>query len=218
MRGFILPLLDRGRCPANDLVLYRAIYAQEWYIPPDPLRARRAYFRANPPGFPAGRWNDAGYDALYTSHDPRTAWREKMENLPTLVTSDLASTASTILLALIQLPAIPVSAYRTYEGHCRRILLRPDLRQLLQKKQYEFAQAFSRELTDPGPLARLIVPSAPVFNRRAWVRSIRWNSVYFVGELGQLAETNLPSKGDMRLVHAGPPRDTPRSAYPVVLT
>ena len=205
--------LFRGsdHCPAEDRVLYRTVYEHEAHQAPDPLRARRAYFLGQAMGFPAGRWNRRGQDALYTSHEPRTAWREKLEHLPALVESDLAETHQ-VRLALIRFPAITVSSYVTYEGHCRRIVDRPDIRRLLRRGVYSHSQRFSDGLLAQGPLARVIVPSAPAFSRR-FLANLRWNSVYLVGRPGQLDEGDLPSGNVIEVIHAGSPADTPRKSY-----
>ena len=176
----------------------------------EPVLDRRRYFIDQCRGhFPAGRWNDEGQDTIYASQEGETAWEEKAQyfrpdpaDALSLGTSDLASTSSAVVLVLLMFPAPVVSPSATHDGRATNIDRRPDLPELLAPRpEWARAQGFARPLVVRG-VSRLIVPSAPAFNA---ARIIRWNSVFYVGEPGQVAESDLPRRAQMQEVRRGNP-------------
>jgi hypothetical protein len=198
--------------PSSDRILYRAIRASEWNPPLNPLAERRNYFLTRHLTFPAGRWNREGQDALYASHDPRTAWLEKAQYVllgadgsGSLAATDLADTMSRPLLALIRFPVIHVPRNRTYDGHGRRMAKRPDVDGLLLPRNHDFSTAWGERVGLASWYLRLIPPSAPI---RHSTSRIVWNSVFYVGE-GQVDPEALVRVRPIVLEHLGPADATP---------
>lgn len=186
-----MPGVPDGRptpCPEGEEFdgsrVFRAVWDDRWNAgePYPPLR----------PPVPPGRWNDNQQPAVYTSHEPAVALREKLEQLgsETWAGGLLAAVGRAIRASIVVVGFDPLDV-QTYDGRSEGD---PDrMFAPLLGEEYGPAQAFSRERRDQGD-ASLIVPSAPLFRD---TRKLRWNRVFFVGGSGQPVAEELPGPGDM---------------------